>query len=233
MDGWMDGEDLIICVAIWTLYKRRRPLVSADLRASCIASRNKLRFASLCGAILEVLGGQNGSPDRIFELFFPMLFSIAFLHRFSIYFLRLRTSKIAIFLRKNNDFCKIGVFYKGMANLGFGVHFRRPKRINFDEKSSPKTSCFSTSIFMRFIWILAPFWPPKILQKSLIFENIEVRRRPLNHYVFRIAFWTDFEALRARLRLIFGPPEIIFVAPASNLEKHAWSISGCRTCFDD
>ena len=38
----MDGEDLIICVAIWTLYKRRPPLVCDDLRAISIASRNKL-----------------------------------------------------------------------------------------------------------------------------------------------------------------------------------------------
>ena len=51
MDGWMDGEDLIICVAIWTLYKRRPPLLSDDLRASSIASRNGFRFTSLSGGI--------------------------------------------------------------------------------------------------------------------------------------------------------------------------------------
>ena len=43
MDGWMDGEDLIICVALWTLYKRRAPLVSDDFRAVSIASRNQMR----------------------------------------------------------------------------------------------------------------------------------------------------------------------------------------------
>ena len=26
MDGWMDGEDLIICVAIWTLLQTLRPV---------------------------------------------------------------------------------------------------------------------------------------------------------------------------------------------------------------
>ena len=47
----MDGEDLIICVAIWTLYKRCLPLIFDDLLAICIASRNRLRSASLFGAI--------------------------------------------------------------------------------------------------------------------------------------------------------------------------------------
>ena len=61
MDGWMDGEDLIICVALWTLYKRRRPLICDDLRAGSIASRNKLSssthlFASQAG-FGAILGG--------------------------------------------------------------------------------------------------------------------------------------------------------------------------------
>ena len=37
----------------------------------------------------------------------------------------------------------------------------------------------------------------------------------------------------ARLARAIGLPETIFVFPVSNLEKHEWSISGCRTCFDD
>ena len=56
MDGWMDGEDLIICVAIWTLNKLWGPLTSDDLRATCIASQNRLRSASLCGPISEDFG---------------------------------------------------------------------------------------------------------------------------------------------------------------------------------
>ena len=47
----MDGVDLIICLAIWTLYKRRPPLTSDDFRAISIASRNKLRLTSLFGEI--------------------------------------------------------------------------------------------------------------------------------------------------------------------------------------
>ena len=83
MDGWTDGrtdgEDLIICVALWTLYKRRPPLLSDDLRAICIASRNRLRSASLCGAIFRDFGAIFGSfgsytqtPKSIFGSFFAM-----------------------------------------------------------------------------------------------------------------------------------------------------------------
>ena len=39
----MDEEDLVICEALWTLYKRRSPLTCDDFRAISIASRNKLR----------------------------------------------------------------------------------------------------------------------------------------------------------------------------------------------
>ena len=56
MDGWMDREDLIICVAIWTLYKRRLPLTCVDLLAGSIASRKRLRLTSLCGGILVDFG---------------------------------------------------------------------------------------------------------------------------------------------------------------------------------
>ena len=52
MDGWLDLEDLIICVAIWTLYKRCAPLPSGDLLAISIASRNRLRSTSLLEGIL-------------------------------------------------------------------------------------------------------------------------------------------------------------------------------------
>ena len=39
----IDRVDLIICLAIWTLYKRRPPKACDDFRASCIASRNRFR----------------------------------------------------------------------------------------------------------------------------------------------------------------------------------------------
>ena len=74
MDGWMDGEDLIICVALLVVKKLWGPLVCAEVRAVSIASRNRLRLASLFEAIFEVFGSQNGGQNSIFELFFSMFF---------------------------------------------------------------------------------------------------------------------------------------------------------------
>ena len=70
-----DQEDLIICVAIWTLYKLWVPLTSDDLRVGSIASRNKLRFTSLLKPIFQDFGGPNGLPNLIFEAF---LFDVIF-----------------------------------------------------------------------------------------------------------------------------------------------------------
>ena len=39
-----DGEDLIICIAIWTLYKLWVPLLCDDLRVRSIAPQNEFRF---------------------------------------------------------------------------------------------------------------------------------------------------------------------------------------------
>ena len=157
MDGQLDGVDLIICLAIWTLYKRRLPLVSAEVRAICIASQNELRPASLIGSIIEVLGGQHGRKNRCSGLIFAMLFLNVFLYRFRLDLLRLRTLKIELSPRREHDFCKIDVFQKRPKNDWFGLHFRRlnPKKIN--PKSYPQIRCSSTSIFMRFFAMLAPF----------------------------------------------------------------------------
>ena len=126
-----DQEDLIICLAIWTLYKRRPPLPCDDFRASSIASRNKLRLTSLFGAILVVLGGPNRCPNSILEPFFSMSFSKAFWHRNFIDFWKLETRKIAIFLKENNDFHKISFFDKDPKNIEFSLHFRKPERRKF------------------------------------------------------------------------------------------------------
>ena len=75
-----DQGDLIICVAIWMLYKVRVPLNSDDFRASCIASRNRLRRTSLLGAILEALGAQYRRKNRYSRRFF---FDVFFLLNFS------------------------------------------------------------------------------------------------------------------------------------------------------
>ena len=51
------------------------------------------------------------------------------------------------------------------------------------------------------------------MEKSQFFDKIEVRRPPLKQYRFRGAFWMDFQALGARFRLIFMPPETAFGLP--------------------
>ena len=130
-DQLMDGEDLIICLALWTLYKRRPPLRPDDFRASSIAPRNKLRLASLFGAILVVLGGQNRCPNSILESFFSMSFSKAFWHRNFVDFWKLETRKITIFPKENNDFHKISFFDKDPKNIEFSLHFERPERRKF------------------------------------------------------------------------------------------------------
>ena len=95
----MDPEDLIICVAVWTLYKRRGPMVCDELLASCRASRNRARprlhffaprvdFATILGGV----GKPKWTRKSIFGQFFAMHFSNAFLDRFfgkiSLFFLR-------------------------------------------------------------------------------------------------------------------------------------------------
>jgi len=88
----LDGEDLIICVAIWTLHKLWLPLTCDGLLAISIASRNRLRAASLRGAMLEdfrrILGGF-GKPKWtqidfraiFFDVFFERVLA-SICHRF-------------------------------------------------------------------------------------------------------------------------------------------------------
>ena len=180
------------------VYKRRAPLTSDEVQVISIASRNRLRLASLFEAIFEVFRSQNGGRNPIFEPFFSMLFWNAFWYRFWLDFLRPKSWKIAISLRQNNDFCKIGVFDKNTKKARFRLHFRRPKRRKNPRKSHPKTRCFLTSDFNEFSDILAAFWGPKIHEKFKKFEKIEVGQRFLKHYCFAAAFKINFEALRCR-----------------------------------
>ena len=140
----MDPEDLIICIAIWTLYKLWDPLLSDDLRVRSIASLNKLRFTSLLGPIFKDFGRPNGFPNSIFEAFFSMLFFIAFEHPILVDFSRLRTRKIVIFPWENNDFRKNCVFGKSALVARFCLRFRRPKRRKSIQNSNPKTCCFES-----------------------------------------------------------------------------------------
>ena len=81
MDGWMNGEDLIICVAFLVVQKLQAPLTSDDFRAISIASRDRLRLAWRFKITLEGLGIQHGSQIPFFGMF-SIYFSIAFWCRF-------------------------------------------------------------------------------------------------------------------------------------------------------
>ena len=105
-------EDLIICIAIWTLYKLCARLTSDEVRVISIASLNKLLFTSLLELVFKDFGRPNGFPNSVFEAFSLMLFFIAFEHPICVNFSRLPTRKIVIFPKGNNDFCKICVFDK-------------------------------------------------------------------------------------------------------------------------
>ena len=64
-DRSIDREDLIICIASWTLYKLCGPLICDKVGMIPIASRNKLRFTSLLGLVFKDFG----RPNSVFEFF--------------------------------------------------------------------------------------------------------------------------------------------------------------------
>ena len=105
------------------LYKLWRPLTSDDLREIPIASQNKFRFTSLLGPIFKDFGRPDGFPNSIFEAFCSMLFFIAFEHPILVDFSRLRTRKIVIFPKENNDFCKNCLFDKSAQIARFCLVF--------------------------------------------------------------------------------------------------------------
>ena len=161
----MNEEDLIICIAIWTLYKLWPPLISDDLREISIASQNKLRFTSLLGPIFKDFATPNGLPNSIFEAFCSMLFFIAFGHPILADFLRLQTKKIVIFSKENNDFCKICVFDKNTQIARFCLRFWTPKRRKSIRNSNPKTCCFEASNLKGFFSNFRCIWESKNHQK--------------------------------------------------------------------
>ena len=115
----MDGEDLIICLAIWTLYKRRLPLVCAELRVPCIASRNELRFKTLLGAIRVDFGRfWEAKPEAKIE-FWEVFLRCVFRMRFGVDFGRIfgdskpeKSIKTIVFPMVFAIFHKIDVFEK-------------------------------------------------------------------------------------------------------------------------
>ena len=61
-----------------------------------------------------------------------------------------------------------------------------------------------------FLGFWAPFWKPKIINKSQFFEKIEVRRFPLKQYRFEAAFRMDLKALGARFSWILESLDDVF-----------------------
>ena len=175
----MDPEDLIICIAIWTLYKLWDPLVCDEVRVISIASLNKLRFTSLLGPIFKDFGRPNGFPNSIFEAFFSMLFFIAFEHPILVDFSRLRTRKIVISPKENNDFCKNCVFHKNTQIARFCFRFQKPKREKTVQNSNPRTCCFESWNLKVFFSNFRCILESKNHQKIANFEKIDVRRCPL------------------------------------------------------
>ena len=122
-----DQEDLIICVALWTLYKRRRPLISDDFRAGCIASRNQTRsrlhlFASRVdfGATWGGFGRSKWRLKSIFGRPFAMPSPSALLNRFFGDFLK---SEPWFFCAQPvfcKDFHQIDVFEKACKKTDLG-----------------------------------------------------------------------------------------------------------------
>ena len=148
----------------------------------------------------EVLGGQNGAPNRVFACFFAMFFSSAFRHRFGLHFWRLRTSKNRFSPERGANFHKIGVFEKPFKKAPFWLRLGRPKPSKIDDKSCSKLSLFLTSFFLRFFLFFKDFgsvWggpaPPKSTKNR--------SRGPKNG--FRDAFWTRL-SLKMGLGRVLG-----------------------------
>ena len=137
----MDGEDLIICVAIWTLYKRWVPLLSGDFRAVSMVSRNRLRSASLWEAILEdferfweaKMDAKIDFLDVFFEVFFGRIFGIDFEWIFGGSKLEKSINTI-VFPMVFTKFHKNGVFEKVAKKRRFWLRLRNSKRRHIEKK---------------------------------------------------------------------------------------------------
>ena len=149
MDGWMDGVDLIICLAIWTLYKRRLPLVSDEFRAICIASRNELRPTSLSKGIYEDFGRISGGfgrpkwmPKSIFGTFFFDAFFECVLASIFGRFFKGRKLKNSDFLVGKLQFSQNRRFRKKCEKTSILEPFSEAKTTKNREKMVLKSMCF-------------------------------------------------------------------------------------------
>ena len=129
-------------------------------------------------------GKPKSMPKFDFRGIFSDVISENKLHRNLLHFWRLETRKIAMFFWKSNDLHKISFFDKDPKNNEFLFHFWKPKRRKFPQKLIQKCIVFAHRVFNTFSSILGPFWKPKFIKKSQIFEKVEVRRPPLKQYRF-------------------------------------------------
>ena len=125
-----------------------------------------IAFWSDFGGFWSDFGGQNGCQNRFLGCFFAMLFSTAFWHRFLIDFRRLKTWKIAISLRKNNDFYKIDVFEKSVEKTSILALCWGAKTMTNPEKMVLKSELFLTSIFLALFYDFGSIWGGPGLSKN-------------------------------------------------------------------
>ena len=143
-------EDLIICIAIWTLYKLWPPLPCGEFREIPIASPNKLRFTSLLGPIFKDFGSPNGVSNSIFQAFFSTLFFNAFEHPILMDFWRLWIRKIAISPRGKQWFLQNKRFRSRSENCSMLRLFSEAKTKKIYSKIESKNVLFLSIELERF-----------------------------------------------------------------------------------
>ena len=158
-----------------------------------------------------------------------MLFLNTFLHRILVDFSRLGIRKLAICLKEKQWFLLNRHFLQRYEKSLIFDSFSQAKAMKIQWKIVSNNVLFFDIEFSIFLSILNRFWTPKIIEKSLIFPKIVVRRRPLKHHVFRVAFWMAFEALGNRISLIFKLTE---AKVNTSLFRDAFGTwCGLRYCF--
>ena len=208
------------------------PLTFDDSGGSSIASRNKLRLASLFGAILVVLGGQNRCPKPILELFFAMPFSKAFWHRNFVDFWKLETRKIAISSGKTMIFTKSAFSIKIQKTLNFHSIFRSQSEENSNKNQFKDALFFSIAFSTFFLGFGLRFGS----QKS--FKNHNFRKNWGSKASSEaVSLWSCFSngfwGPRSSIFMDLSASGRCFLIPSSTEQRYAWSMSGCRPYFDD
>ena len=215
------------------LYKRWALLTSDEVLAISIASRKELRFTSLWQPIFKDFGGPNGFANSIFQVFFDMIFRCVWASNFN-RFLEAPNQKNSNFPCRKQWFLQNRVFDWNTQIARFCLRFRTSKRRKSIQNSNPKTYCFEASNLKGFF---LEFYVHFGVQKS------STNRKFSKKLMFEGVLWSTI-ALELLFGWILSPLELdfkwflnlrtcFFLNPASHLERHVWSVTGWRTCFDD